>query len=192
MSETTRCFVAAPLTPEIREKTRVLQEKLKGLEGVKWVDPDQIHLTLKFLGDVAVEDVPYVAEQLDIVATGSWPSDLLLCRLGVFPNAKSPKVLWWGPEFDSVPEKLKALNFHVEGALQALGFPNESRDFRPHLTLGRMKGAVNPIALAEALRQPEELLSGTLPIGEIHLMESQLSPTGASYSSLARLSLEDD
>jgi 2'-5' RNA ligase len=192
VSETTRCFVAAPLTPEIREKTRVLQEKLKGLDGVKWVDPDQIHLTLKFLGDVAVEDVPYVAEQLDIVATGSWPSDLLLCRLGVFPNAKSPKVLWWGPEFDSVPEKLKALHFHMEGALQALGFPNESRAFRPHLTLGRIKGAVNPIALAAGLRQPEELLSGTLPIREVHLMESRLSPTGAFYSSLARLSLEDD
>lgn len=190
MTETKRCFVAVPLTPEIREKTKGLQERLRGLKGVRWADPDHIHLTLKFLGDVALEDLPYVEEQLEIVASGCWPSSLLLCRLGVFPNARSPRVLWWGPDFDSLPKELRALHFHLENALQMLGFPKETRAFRPHLTLGRMKEAVNPLALAEGLRQPGELVSGTLPIEEIHLMESRLSPAGASYSSLAKLSLE--
>ncbi len=193
--KTKRCFVAAPASPEICDRATEIQGVLRQSprrQGLRWLKTGAFHITLKFLGDVPVEDISYIAQQLGIVALGCWPTGLRLERLGVFPNPKRPRVLWWGSDGEKVPAELRALHFHVEEALHLLGFEKEDRPFRPHITIGRMKENVDPIALAEAMEQARPLIEAEFPIHGIELMESRLDPQGAIYESLAAISLEEN
>ncbi|MFQ5913591.1 MAG: RNA 2',3'-cyclic phosphodiesterase [Nitrospinota bacterium] len=193
--KTKRCFVAVPAPPEICERATEIQDVLRkssGLQRIRWLNPDGLHITVKFLGDVPAEDIPYIAEQLAIVASGCWPSVLPFDRLGVFPNPKRARVLWWGSNPKDVPAEVRALHFHVQEALHLLGFEKEERPFQPHITLGRMKENPNPVALAEAMKRPASLTETRFPVRGIELMESRLRPQGAVYETLAVLPIEED
>lgn len=189
-----RCFVAVPAPPEVCRRAGEIQDLLRRspkLRGIRWLNSDGLHITLKFLGRVPAEDVPYIIQQLDIVASGCWPCELSLDRLGVFPNLKRARIFWWGTDREAVPAEFRALYFHVEEALSLLGFEKEARPFHPHLTLGRMKENVDPVALAEGLRKPGPLSKAGFPVREFALMESRLHPQGATYETLAVLSMGD-
>ncbi len=187
-----RAFIAIHLSREARLQ---LSDTIRSLgidipRGVRWVDPEAIHLTLKFLGDIdpaLVEDVLRAMEQS---ASGSLPFHLHLNGLGVFPNQRRPRVLWAGLGGDL--DALGALQEKLEAAVYGLNFPREQRTFNPHLTLGRVRDGVSAVARQ---RVGDVVSSGSLdgpdswPVNAVHLMRSNLTPAGAVYSSLGSVSM---
>ena len=166
---------------ELWEALAPLRQRREQLP-VKWVRPDNIHLSLKFLGDVDDAREPELAQALRLAAgRGPKPRALTLevTGFGVFPDYHRPHVLWAGV----TPEPaLELLQHAVEEAFAPLGFPTEARTFRPHVTLGR----VARDARAHDVRGLEEILSGTefaetVSIAEIDLMQSTLQKDGPVY-----------
>lgn len=191
--ETLRTFIAIVLPePLLRQLAQVQRqlEKRAPPESVRWVNPEGIHLTLKFLGDTPVAKLESIRAALAAVASRSAPCTFTVGGLGCFPNARRPRVLWVGVQ--PVGGELAALQRAVEAAMKSLGFPPEDREFTPHLTLGRVRDRVAPADLARlgALISSAEV--GTL--GEVTarhfaLIQSVLKPTGAEYTPLAEFSL---
>ncbi|MBI2957306.1 MAG: RNA 2',3'-cyclic phosphodiesterase [Chloroflexi bacterium] len=182
-----RAFVAIELPQAAKEGLAAIQEGLKkaGRDVVRWVSPEAIHLTLKFLGEIPEDMAPQVKTALEVAAAGMPGFRVETGELGFFPNASRPRVFWVGLVGD-IPELLR-LQENVEVALEVLGFQREARAFSPHLTLARFKDEAGPVerrsfaekALAVKLPQPLEI-----PAAGLSLMRSVLKPTGAVYTRL--------
>jgi 2'-5' RNA ligase len=191
--EQVRCFVAVELPDGLKQDLVALQDRLKAgsPSGVRWVDPHGIHLTLKFLGNVAAGRLPEIVRALRQAARGVSPFHLTAGGLGVFPNTGRVRVVWVGLTGDL--EGLRNLQRRTESALAPLGFPAESRPFSPHLTLARVRDQVSPAdrqglgALVEGSR-----FESTWPIdvAAVHLMRSQLTGRGAVYSVIESVALD--
>ena len=189
-----RVFVALDLPRSVKD---LLNEAMLRLEEdlpnvIRWMRPDGIHLTLKFLGDVDAGMVEPLLNAIGRVATLTEHSgfDLELTRLGMFPNAREPRVLWAGVGGDTAA--LDRLQQSVEETISALGFPPERRPFRPHLTIGRVRDQANAGDRANIGARVSEAALGKCPpwtVGELHLIQSNLTPTGAFYSSLGAAAL---
>ncbi|MFH1484746.1 MAG: RNA 2',3'-cyclic phosphodiesterase [Chloroflexota bacterium] len=189
--EPIRAFIAIELPDQVKENLRRLQGQLRQAGGpdgigVRWVNPDGIHLTLKFLGNVAADKIPAVTQAMNQAAEGTGALALATTGLGAFPNWRRVRVLWVGLEGDL--ERLQALQKRLEQGLKPLGFPPEGRSFSPHLTLGRMREHMAP----EEIRRFEEAISAlgvesTQPwvADSLNLMRSELRPSGAVYSRMA-------
>ena len=173
-----RLFVALWLPgPLSRAVSARLDELRRGSRGVRWVRPDQLHLTLKFLGETPSTELPELTSALAGVAAETRPFHLSLAPGGVFPPNGPPRVVWLGltPE-----EDLAALAARVEEALAPLGHAPERRPFRAHLTLGRAEpGAVFDRGL---LGRPLE--TGPVMVERVSLVQSVLRPQGAVYTTL--------
>ena len=190
--ERIRSFIAIELPPEIREALGSLEKRLKAGRHpfVRWVDPDSIHLTLKFLGNVDSTSVPDIVEAMNRVPK---PMSSLLFQIegvGVFPNWNRPQVVWVGIGGDIA--KLGSLQRDLENTLAPLGFPRESRSFRPHLTLGRLRDRASLKDRQEFGTLAQSVRSETRPsfeVSSLSLMKSQLTPSGAVYSRLASVEL---
>jgi len=185
-----RSFVAVELPEAVRAALKRLQQEVKaGGEGVKWVQPGGIHLTLKFLGYVEEAKVPALAQALTRASKDVGPFEMALSGLGVFPSPSRPRVAWVG--LSGGVEELFLLQEGVEKALSPFGFPREARAFTPHLTLARLREGVTPQeagAFGQAfLRASPEAVS--LKVDGMSLMKSQLTPSGAIYTCLAFISL---
>ena len=149
---------------------------------VKWVRPENIHLSLKFLGDVDDAREPELREALQRAAgtrSEPYPLALQITGFGVFPDYHRPHVLWAGVTPDP---RLELLQHGVEQAFAPLGFPTEARAFRPHVTLGRASRDARP----RDFKGLEEILAGTdfdetVTVGEVDLMQSTLQPSGPVY-----------
>jgi len=186
--ERVRSFIAIELPPEVRAELGSLEEKLKGGKHpfVKWVDPEGIHLTLKFLGGIPADMVPRVSEAMTGVAGAAARFSLRVGTVGVFPNWQRPQVVWVGVGGDV--DRLAALHRSLEAALAKLGFAPESRSFKAHLTLGRLRERATP-------REKQDFGTWAQSVGyeggpsfevsALSLMKSQLTPAGAIYSRLA-------
>ena len=196
MGDTMRSFVAIPLSKAAVHALRRVQGKLgqgPGGQACRWVRPENIHLTLKFLGDIPVSDAPRISVAVQEACAVHAPFDIILSRLGCFPNPQHPRVLWVGIEGDA--KALSQLQRSVEHALSALGYPSESRPFSPHLTIARIKNGARRADIA-ALGQTV----GTSSLGEIGrvtvenalLMRSDIRPSGPIYTALARADLRGD
>lgn len=182
-----RSFVAVELGPCIRAVLGQAIARLQAEEGgglVRWVSPESIHLTLKFLGDVDAGRIGIVSRALDRVAAAHAPFQLALGDLGCFPNARRAKVFWIGVE-DS-EDRLQALVEGLEDALARLGFEHETRPFAAHLTLGRVRRDAPPSRVAPlASESVLDLTRGlTVAVSGISLIRSDLTPSGAVYSQL--------
>ncbi len=158
--------------------------------AVRWVRPDGIHLTLKFLGEVSAGSLAQVADVLERVSPAHGPFDLSLGGLGCFPNPRRPRVIWVGVEEPS--GRLHALRQALEGQFERMGYRREGRPFSAHLTLGRVReGAasdeVQDIGRCIALEPPPDL--GTVHVETICLFRSDLRPSGAVYTRLAEVPL---
>lgn len=142
--EQIRCFIAIELPDELKREIKRIQTKLKsdGQAGVKWVDPDGIHLTLKFLGEVDADWIDEITEAIKSAAVGIPPFRLEVKGLGVFPNLNRVRVVWVGLEGEL--DKLTQLVRQIETYVSPLGFPTEAREFTPHLTLARVGDRVRP------------------------------------------------
>ncbi len=173
-----RAFVAVFPPPEVREILVREARKLPVSGEVRWVRPANVHLTLKFLGDVAEEDLGRVAEVLERVCERHEPFEAVPCGFGAFPSSRRAKILWAGIGEGS--ERLRALASDVELSLEPLGFEREARPYTPHLTLGRARG--RPASL--------EAAGASAPgcrfwVRRVELMKSVLGGAGAAYSSIA-------
>jgi len=190
--ERIRSFIAVELPPEVRAELGTLEKSLRAGKHafVKWVDPDGIHLTLKFLGGVAPDVIPGIVKAMTGVIQPVSPFELRMGGLGVFPNWNRPQVVWVGLEGDL--DRLAALQQGLEQALSPLGFTPESRAFKAHLTLGRLRERASPVDRQEfaAWARTVEFKGGlSFDIESVNLMKSQLTPGGAIYTPLACVKL---
>lgn len=194
--QTIRSFVAIELPTDARAWCRAAIERAQRELGptaaaVRWVDPDGIHLTLKFLGAVPSNRVPVLIDRLRAELTDQAPFTLAVGGLGVFPGPRSPRVLWLGVLGDLT--ELEACQQRVENAIVPLGFPSEQRQFKPHLTLGRVRETATPEQRAAIGALPPTWPSGTsapFRVTAVSLMQSRLSPRGARYSRLAEIAFD--
>ncbi len=190
--EQIRAFIAIELSEELKASLARLQELIKlGSESyVKWVDPQGIHLTLKFLGNISVDKVSAISEAIAEEARSVAPFRLELTEFGAFPNTKAPRVAWVGLGGDL--ESLLRLQRGIDQALIPLGFPPEAREFSPHLTLGRVRDQATPQErrrLGERVASLEVQGQPSLYVDRVSLMRSQLTSKGAIYSRLSAAEL---
>lgn len=188
-----RAFVAIELSPELKKVLSSVQEALREHlnEGtVGWTRPEGVHLTLKFLGEVARHRIPEIGSGIETAVQGTTPFHLTLDGLGGFPSGRSPRVIWVGVLEPT--GSLARLQSRIEGELESLGFPRENRAFSPHLTLGRIRGggAEPRRLLGRALEASALSPEGGMEVRMISLMRSQLRPAGAEYTRLAHSELQ--
>lgn len=193
-----RAFLAIELPPDLRAALSTLQQDLKQRcervvdrhVRVSWVQPASMHLTLKFLGDIPEEMIAPLRTAIEQAASDHRVMQVALSRLGTFPRPQAPRVLWAGPleswEQGAEGLRLQALHRAVEEACRAEGLAPEARPFSPHLTIARIKEGEREVgqilARSGVLDRPVTL--GTLPIGTIILMKSELRPSGSIYTRL--------
>jgi 2'-5' RNA ligase len=176
-----RLFVAIEITREIREALVAFLKEMRGVAPqTKWVRGENLHVTLKFLGQTEPAKLPAV--KIALGAIGSSEAVALDFRgLGFFPNERRPRVFWVGTE---ASVNLKTLAQDIDHAMRKLGFPREERPFSPHLTLARFEPPGLPPKLGAAVKENASREFGAFSTREFHLIESKLKPTGAEYTNL--------
>jgi 2'-5' RNA ligase len=189
-----RLFVALELAPEACRAAEEVARELKATGAdVKWVRPESLHLTLKFLGEVDPGRLPELQEALRRACAGARALELGLAGAGAFPGVRRPQVVWLGLEGQTA--ELAGLAARVEDEAEALGFARDKRGFKPHLTLGRMRrkrrGAGAPPAgpLARALAGLAGWQGPRFTGSRVSLMHSTLTPAGAVYEPLETVTL---
>ena len=191
--EQVRSFVAIELPDELKQELVELETQLKtgNQPWVKWVDPYSIHLTLKFLGNVAVGRLGEITKAMEEATRGIYPFHLEVRDLGVFPNLRRVQVAWVGLRGEV--DKLGQLQQCIESSLAPLGFAPESRQFTPHLTLARLR---NQASLDERQRFGQLIASTkfeaahSIEVDALSLMRSQLTREGAIYSRISSVGLK--
>jgi RNA 2',3'-cyclic 3'-phosphodiesterase len=181
-----RAFIAVEIPTGIRDAVcKAITPLQKGLGSVvRWVPMENMHLTLKFLGDVSPANVEMLSQMLHAEADLFQCFDLRLSGLSSFPNLKRPRVIFIGIQ---APATLEALQRGIDSASRRLGYESEERGFSPHLTIGRVKQTVTATeqqAIRRALEETRIDLLGTARVDSIHLYKSDLKPTGSIYTRL--------
>jgi 2'-5' RNA ligase len=192
--EKIRTFIAIELDESIKDGLTQLQKRLEGQAprgSVRWVRPEGIHLTLKFLGDVPADQIGEITRALQKGCQGFAPFSLSCGGLGCFPNLKRPRVVWVGiqEETGTLAQLQKAIEEHVA----PLGYPTEKRKFSPHLTLGRVQkrvGSGDLRRLGELVGASETGTLGQMKVRSVNLIRSDLRPSGAAYTRLAEVELK--
>ena len=184
-----RTFVAIDITPEIRERLAEFMEQNRGfLPGARWVRPEGMHITLKFLGEISPKQQDSIDRALHAVQ--SQPFVVAIRGLGFFPNSRSPRVFWAAIEADN---SLPSLASAIDEALAPLGFQKEKQTYKPHLTFARLNPGTsrsNFGPAAKSLLERTQSDFGTMTADEFFLYESKLSPRGATYTKLTRFAFE--
>ena len=192
-SDTVRVFVAVGISAEAREQLLGAVERIRQEipHGIQWANPDGMHLTLKFLGNIPSAGVTPLLECLEPVAAEFDAFPLQLAELGMFPNRRKPRVLWAGTGGDL--DALTRLQQAAEDAITALGYLPEQRPFRPHITLGRPRRSVSDAQLSRI----GAVVSGIAPpysvgwqVESVDVMQSELHPSGARYTVLGSAPLK--
>jgi 2'-5' RNA ligase len=183
-----RCFLAIEVPATIRQGLAQLQDRLRPqVGGVAWSRSEQMHLTLKFLGEVPDADVPKAIEAATTVASRYGPFELTVAGAGCFPPSGSARVLWVA--FQSPPPELLACQQACEQAFESLGIPPEGRLFHPHLTLGRVKDFHAGREARAAVEQAADFEAGRFTARELVFFQSVLQRTGPVYTALAKMPL---
>jgi 2'-5' RNA ligase len=177
-----RCFISIELPQALKQKiTSVIERLVKTGADVRWVVPENLHVTLKFLGPTPGNLIPDIEEKLRRAAGAHGRFTLKLSGAGAFPNERRPRVVWIGL-VDS--DELLGLQRDIDASMEELGFEREDRPFSPHLTLGRVKSPRGNIALAKELDALRGFDIGVVEVGSVSLMKSELSPKGSKYTEL--------
>jgi len=177
-----RLFIALNLDENLRRAIAEAQGRLRASGAdAKWVVPESIHITLKFLGWVDDARVPEVMEALAAALDGAAGFRLSLEGIGSFPTPTAPRVVWVGVKDGG--EHLAALAERIDAAMGPLGFEREARAFSPHVTIGRCKSAQGRDRLVAAMRGERDRQFGEMEVRGVDLMRSDLRPTGPIYTS---------
>jgi 2'-5' RNA ligase len=188
MSANIRAFIAIELPDHIITAIRRVQESLKAHKfKVRWVKPENIHLTLKFLGDINPEDIARIDLAISQTVQGIAPISLSAGGSGVFPGIRRPRVVWVG--ISGEINQLKILQQTLDEQLEQIGFPREKRAFKGHLTLGRIKGPIDPYRLNTALNTVNTFSTQPFMVDRLYLFRSDLEPTGSIYTRLLSATL---
>lgn len=196
MAEQIRTFIAVELEPAQRQALRDIQETLKQERAsryVRWVAPESIHLTCKFLGAVDAQRMGELQTALVDACSGIPPFKLKIKGVGAFPNVRRPRVVWAGLEGDTAVAT--QLAERIQDACAKLGFPREERPFSPHLTLGRIKREVSSADqqfVGEMVSQAQVGELGEISARQVSIMKSDLKPSGAIYTQLYAVELLKD
>jgi len=191
--EVIRSFIAIELPEELKADLKSLQNSLitNRQDWMKWVSPDSIHLTLKFLGDIATDKIDEIIMAMEESSAGIPPFSLQIEGLGVFPNLKRIQVVWVG--LTGELNYLNTIQENIENNLAILGYPAEGREFTPHLTLGRVRYAIPPAEqqkFVEIFNKTAFESVHKIDIKSINLMKSQLTPRGAIYTRIGMVPLK--
>lgn len=184
-----RSFIAIEIPEGIKKGLFEIQEKLKKTGAdVGWTRPEGIHLTLKFLGEVEEGRLIDVQKAVEQASKEFSPFVLEVSGIGIFPNTRSPRVLWIG--IKDKRDDLKNLQEAIEREAERVGFKRENRSFTPHLTLGRVRSQKNRDALIKSMEEFDKIELGLLDVGEVSLIKSELSPKGAIYTQMWKVTLK--
>lgn len=187
MAEIIRTFIAIAIPDHIRESIGDFQNRLRKTgANVKWIRPESIHITLKFLGDVPVEGIDDIAEMVQKAVRQRGPFEVSVGGVGTFPNDRRPRVLWIGVEKGS--ESISDIARGIDGALSELGYEREKRKYSAHLTIGRVRSPKG-IDSAITTMHSDGFEWETFHVGSVDVMKSQLLPTGAVYTKLREIKL---
>lgn len=175
-----RLFLAIPIDKQILDALAVVVEKLRGSRGpVRWVRPEGMHLTLKFLGDTERDKIEPLVQAITSGTRAIMPFPISVAGAGAYPNLRRPRVLWAGVVENS--GTLKSLVRNIEEETEKLGWEREKRAFSPHITIGRVKGNLNIARLSAAMKEIKDDHWGDQEVGELVLYSSELRPGGAVY-----------
>jgi len=187
-----RAFIAIELPAKIKDALSEIQNKLKN-ENLKtsWIEPQNLHLTLKFLGNLPIEKLEQIKKIAAATIKASPGFKVKLECLGVFPDLRAGRIIWVGA--NQPPLELKQLVKQLEGQLTETGIPKENRDFCAHITIGRIRNCLSPSNLGKAL----DKIAMDMPdydfefnCGRITLFESTLGPAGPTYTALKEFNLK--
>ncbi len=188
-----RAFIAVNLSQEILERIEQvssdIQAQLKDVP-VRWVPVDNIHLTLKFLGNVSTANLEILKDILGKVVSNHHECDISVGGIGAFPKPQSPRVIWIGME---VPQELVDMQHDIEVETARLGYSREHRPFSPHLTFGRVSrnaSAQDVRVIAEVLENFKVGFLGATRLNTVYLYRSDLKPDGAVYTPIFSAALE--
>ncbi len=189
-----RTFYALSVPPDLVDAVRRIQSRARVdlPKGLRWTLPEQVHLTLAFLGDVPADSVVKLKSILHEVAARSDPFEVSVIGVGGFPRADRPRVVWAGLAGESV-HQIGKLHHDLWGRLEPdipKPEPND-REFHPHITLARVPGP-QPPKIAAWMQRHAGFEFGDWPVREIQLIQSVLTPKGPVYETLARAELGDD
>lgn len=180
-----RTFIAIEIPEDIRTKIASFQNKLKNSRAfISWVKPDNIHVTLKFLGEIKDDSLPGIELAVERIAGQCTSFPIAVLGQGGFPSLRRPRVLWVGiKEGGSLVQSMAKI---LEDEMQKIGFARENRDFNPHLTIGRVKSQAH-IEQVTRLMESDQFNGGTFTAQEIVIMKSDLKSTGAVYTPLKKI-----
>jgi 2'-5' RNA ligase len=178
-----RSFIAVEIPQSLRAKLEEVQRELKRADAdVRWVRPESIHLTLKFLGSVSGGELEKLGGSIAPIISSWVPFEVHLHGVGCFPSSRNPRIVWVGIEQGSA--EASSLQTAVENRAAEVGFPPETRPFKPHLTLGRIRSSKGKASLAQGVENLRDVEIGSYPVNEVYLFKSELKPSGAIYTKL--------
>lgn len=184
MIHSLRTFVAIEISPDVRSRARQLIGRLQSAAAkVAWVKPETIHLTLKFLGEVNLIDIPGVCDAVSGAVAELPPFEIAVRGAGAFPSVERPRTIWLG--IGEGEGELVRVHAAVEQALAGAGFRQENRRFRPHLTLGRVRGDRHLDELGQLLSQHADFVGGVASVDEVIVFSSELKADGPLHEPLA-------
>ncbi|MFH1905463.1 MAG: RNA 2',3'-cyclic phosphodiesterase [bacterium] len=181
--KTIRSFIAVNISAKIRNKLEKIQDDLKESSAVlQLVRPENIHITLRFLGNVPVESIKDIQNAIEESISGFKIFSVSFETIGVFPNPEYPRIIWVGIEKGR--EELSLLNTKIENSLSMFSLHQENRKFQPHLTIARVRSGKNRNELVNTLEELKNIKLGEMFAKKICLMESMLKPQDAQYNTL--------
>jgi RNA 2',3'-cyclic 3'-phosphodiesterase len=185
-----RSFIAIELPDDILSAIRELQKQLKSEKlNLRWVEPGNIHLTLKFLGEIGPKDLFPISEAMKKAVSRTPAFHLYSKGIGAFPGLNRPRVLWTG--IGGETESLEKLVDSLDDELGTLGFERENRLFKGHLTIARAKGPVDPVRMTESIGRFMRFKTNGFTVREVMLFRSRLKPGGPVYEKLFEAPLEE-
>ena len=192
-TEKLRLFIAIPIPEPVRDEIIRVQQEMQPLvprDAVRWIKPDQFHLTLRFLGDVPVAVLEKLKESVNAVCRNARPLSLRAEGVGFFPNPRSPRVIWVG--IDDREGRLGDLQKQIETVAGQFSSEPGEKNFTGHVTLGRLKNPrpADTRDLATRAQSLEKRLFGDWTALDIEIIRSELSPAGARHTSLAVIRLD--
>jgi 2'-5' RNA ligase len=183
-----RSFLAIELPATILKRIEEVQRDLKSSRAdVRWVSPQNIHLTLKFFGNIEESIIESIIQLIEGPAQDATPFSLKIEGMGAFPSLKSPRVIWMG--FQEGKERIVAIQKQLEREFEKIGFQPEGRPFHPHLTLGRMRSNRGKDELVREMERYREEAFGNFQVEKVILFKSELRPTGPIYTVLREVRL---
>ena len=178
-----RCFVAIEIPEAIQTLLISVQEELRErIRGVSWVKRGNIHLTLKFLGDVAPNQIGIIKNAIEQVAVTRSPFSMEIGGIGAFPNLARPRIIWAGVKTGA--DEVAAIAREINSGLSRHGYACDEKEFRPHLTLARLKSRINLKSFASVFEFYDTMNDATMIVNQIRVVQSRLMPSGAVYTPL--------